>query len=541
MIATRNGFFDNASPLMNYHQAWLDAIRNPATYPHPISEVRLIETHISWVVLTGDWVYKLKKPVSLGFVDFSTLELRHAACLEEVRLNRRTALSLYDGVVELRDNAGVPRFGGTGPILEYAVRMRQFAQEELLEQRLARNELSTGIIDELATEIADMHRQAAIAEARSPFGEPEAIRAAVRACLSVLERTSLTDELRKRLDELTDWTEHEWNRLKATLILRKQQGHVRECHGDLHLGNLVFYCGKPTPFDCLEFNAQLRWIDEMSDIAFLIMDLHDRDASPDAWRVLNGWLEQTGDYEGLAVLRYYLAYRALVRAKVAAIRLSQPELSVVEISRQHEQLESYVVLATRLSGHGQPAIIIMHGVSGSGKSHVAKALASSLGAIQIRSDVERKRLAGAWPPNSNSTPSTTEATLYSTESNRRTYSRLLSLVRTIVASVYPVIIDAAFLRRADRMEFAVLAKNLEVPFAIVACSAPESVLLNRIEQRNTTRRDPSDANANVFRSLCSTVEALQPDERPNTVDVDTSRNDLSKVVQSIQRIVCKRP
>lgn len=218
------------------HPAWLDALKNPETYPHPTSNIQLAETHISWVALTGEWAYKLKKPVDFGFVDFTTLELRRADCFEEVRLNRRTAPELYDGVVPLTDEPSGPRFGGPGPILEYAVRMRQFAQRDMLDQCLTRRELSDEVIDTLALEVAGLHRQAAAASIQSPFGRPDSIRATVQACLDDLPPTSAANDLRAHFDRLNDWTDGEWRRLKGTFAERKEQGWVRECHGDLHLG-----------------------------------------------------------------------------------------------------------------------------------------------------------------------------------------------------------------------------------------------------------------------------------------------------------------
>ena len=517
---------------MSQHPEWLNSIYDPGIYPHPVSEIQLMQTHISWVILTGDWAYKLKKPVNFGFVDFTTLELRQAACLEEVRLNRRTAPSLYDGVVPLVDGFDGPQFGGSGPILEYSVRMRQFAQADLFEQCLARNELSVDVIENLARAVAELHGQAAIAVPESPFGTPELIRSTVQACLDELTIASLPEALSTQLIPLNDWVMTESHRLNPSFIARKQQGWIRECHGDLHLGNIVLYRGSPTLFDCLEFNPNLRWIDVMSDVAFLVMDLHDRGASSLAWRVLNVWLEQSGDYQGLHVLKYYLAYRALVRAKVASIRLRQSELSPEEQRRQQGLLQSYVELASSLTRPGHPAIVLMHGVSGSGKSFVAKKLVESLGAVQIRSDVERKRLMGAWP----SIPSTPpiESEMYAAETTRQTYLRLQTLTRTVVASGYPVIIDAAFLKQADRQAFASLATELGAPFVIAACHAPVAVMQERVLQRQLLGHDPSDANVAILQQQLVTAEPLTSHELGFAIELDTNSIELNAIVTSIR-------
>lgn len=517
---------------MSLHPEWLNAIYDPGIYPHPVSEIRLMQTHISWVILTGDWVYKLKKPVSFGFVDFSSLEQRQAACLEEVRLNRRTAPSLYDGVVPLVDGFDGPQFGGSGPILEYAVWMRQFAQADLFEQCLARNELSVDVIEHLARAVAELHQQAAVASMEAPYGTPELIRSTVQACLDELAKAHLPEAIRTRLIPLNVWVMAEWRRLNSTFLLRKQQGLVRECHGDLHLGNIVLYRGKPTLFDCLEFNPNLRWIDMISDIAFLVMDLHDRGASSLAWRTLTVWLEQTGDYQGLDALKYYLAYRALVRAKVASIRLRESELSPEVQQQQHLLLESYVELATTLTRSGQPAIVLMHGVSGSGKSSIARKLVESLGAVQIRSDIERKRLMGMWPAAPISPPTNPE--VYSTETTRKTYLQLQTLARTVVSSGYPVVVDAAFLRQTDRHAFSSLASELGVPFVIAACQAPVAVMQDRVSKRQQIGQDASDANVAILQQQLATVEPLTSHELGSAVELDTNSNDLHSITISVR-------
>lgn len=513
------------------HPVWLESLKNSATYSHPVEKIQVAETHISWVALTGEWAYKLKKPVDFRFVDFTTLELRHAACCDEIRLNKRTAPDLYDAVVPLTSDPDGYRFGGTGEVVENAVRMRQFAQEELFDQRLSRGTLSEDAIDVLAHEVASLHLQAAVAPVDSPFGDPVGIHDVVQACLDVLAKTSLSEELQLRLSSLNSWTNQEFGRLKEVLIKRKEQGYVRECHGDLHLGNLVMFRGKPTLFDCLEFNPELRWIDIVCDVAFLVMDLIDRKAEPFAWRVLNEWLQQTGDYSGLRILKYYQTYRALVRAKVAALRLQQPDLSESEIRKQSELLQSYLNLAEQMTRPNQPSIVLMHGVSGSGKSFVARKLASFLGAIQIRSDVERKRLSGCWPAALNLTVPNSE--LYSQQATDQTYHRLQELTREILGYGYPVIVDAAFLSQSDRQSFVSLAEELRVSVRIVHCTAPNEVLKSRILRRLSQGHDPSDANLQVLEKQLDLRAELTPAEINLSVSVNTETDDLLAVCRQL--------
>ena len=285
--------------------------------------VEVVETHISWVLLAGDYAYKIKKAVNLGFLDFSTLEKRRFYCAEELRLNRRLAPDLYLEVVPIAGSADHPVLNGPGPAIEYAVKMRRFPQACLLDQVLLRGELTPETIDAIARRIADFHGRTAIADNESPFGTPERAHLPVAENFAQIRPRLRDNEDLIRLDELERWSEREYQARFNALAARKARGLIRECHGDLHLGNMALLDGEAVPFDCIEFSDNLRWIDVISEAAFLAMDLQDRGRPDLARRFLNAYLEQTGDYEGLEVLRYYLVYRAMVRAKVACIRAGQ--------------------------------------------------------------------------------------------------------------------------------------------------------------------------------------------------------------------------
>lgn len=517
------------------HPWWLDALTNSATYGHPCSDIQIVQTHISWVVLTGDWAYKLKKPVNFGFVDFTTLELRRVACLDELRLNLRTAPELYDSVVPLTHHQSGPKFGGEGAILEYAVRIRQFDMNDTFDRLQDRKALSEETIERLARRIAELHQIAAIAPAQSSFGQPETILKQSQDCIEQISRVDLPPNLRNQLDHLRSWIPEEWIRRKELFLKRKANGDVRECHGDLHLGNVVLYAGRPTLFDCLEFNPQLRWIDIISDIAFLVMDLHDRGAPPLAWRALNEWLQQTGDYDGLPLLNYYVAYRSLVRATVAALRSQQPELTPADSQQQQQHLQNYVTLAFASTQPSKPAMVLMHGLSGSGKSFVARHLAASIGAVQIRSDVERKRLFGVWPARESSDPSA--ADLYSSQATEQTYQRLDALARGIVSAGYVVIVDAAFLSRSQRKQFVSIARDLNLPWAIIDCQAPESVLRERLSTRHLSGSDPSDADSKVLDLQLALGEPINEVDTEHLITINTNFKDLSPAIDSLNRLL----
>src|SRR6266545_479060 len=300
------------------------ALRDPACYPHPAEPVELIETHISWVFLAGEYAYKVKKPVDLGFLDFSTLQARRFYCEEELRLNRRTAPELYLGVVPITAGAAGPRLGGTGEPIEYALKMRRFPQEALADSAAKRGELGAHQIAAIAAAIAAFHAVIPAAPEGSAFGAPEHVAAPALANFGQLRKLDADPGDAARLERLRAWTESEGSRLREVFAGRKRGGFVRECHGDLHLRNIVFLEGRPLPFDCIEFDPELRWIDVASEVAFLAMDLLEHGLEAAAWRFLNAYFETTGDYAGVRVLRYYLVYRAMVRAKIACIRARQP-------------------------------------------------------------------------------------------------------------------------------------------------------------------------------------------------------------------------
>jgi aminoglycoside phosphotransferase family enzyme/predicted kinase len=483
------------------------------------------ETHISWVLLAGNDAYKIKKAVDLGFLDFSTLEARRFYCTEELRLNRRLAPDLYLGVVAIGGSPEQPVLGGE-PAIEYAVHMHRFPRAAMMDRLLEDGHITAAHIDSLAATIARFHAALPPAAADTPFGSPTAIQEAV------LENFA---QLAPSLEASADFALLEKVRLASALEFaaceplfrqRKAEGFVRECHGDLHLGNIVLLDDTPVPFDGIEFSATLRWIDTISEIAFTVMDLLERGQPQFAWRFLNAYLEQTGDYGGAGVLRYYLAYRAMVRAKVAAIRANQEDAA----QAQHElaACRSYLALAHDCLARRRPALIVTHGLPGCGKSTFAQLALERLGAIRIRSDVERKRLFGlATLADSRSQ---TGGGIYGEETTQRTYARLHELARGLLAAGFPVIVDAAFLRHAERENFRALAKEMNAPFVIASLQADEAVLKERLALRRSRADDASEADAAVLRTLQAAQEPLEDDEQAfavtfvNNDDVDALRS-----------------
>jgi hypothetical protein len=485
-------------------------LRDPACYPHAVCSVRVIETHISYVLLTGEFAYKIKKAVDLGFLDFTTLEKRRLFCDEELRLNSRFARDLYLEVVPICGTPGSPRVAGDGDPIEFAVKMREFPQQALAERVLARGELTSLHIDALAECVADFHARAQPARDNDPYGAPEAIWAATAQNFAQIRNLQPRASCLPVVDQLEAWSREEHSRRREAFIGRRREGWVRECHGDLHLGNIVLLDGRPRLFDCIEFNPELRWLDVMNEAAFLVMDLR-ASARPDlAARFLNAYLEATGDYGGLSVLRYYLVYRAMVRAKIGLMRARQLQPGAAEAPAVEAQFGRYLTLAKDCARTPAPFIVITHGLSGSGKTTLSQSLLEITGAIRIRSDVERKRLHGLTPTQSART-SIGEG-LYGTDATEATYLRLLDLARRIIEAGHGVIVDATFLQRSQRERFRSLAARAGVPFAIVDFTAGEDALRSRILARRDRGGDASDADLAVLEHQLRTHQPLDNGE-----------------------------
>ncbi len=497
------------------------ALHYPECYPHAAASVEHIETHISHVFLAGDYAYKVKKPVALGFLDFSTLARRKHCCEEEIRLNSRLAPQIYLGVVAITGTQDAPRVGGEGEALEYAVRMRRFPQESLL----TRLPVTAELADRIAERVAEFHAAIPVAPADSDYGTPAAVLGPMRENFTQIRARLADRPIRGRLASLESWTLARWQGLEPVLRARRAEGHIRECHGDMHRGNIALVAGELIIFDGIEFNPGLRWIDTMSELAFLVMDLEEGGEPRPARRLLNRYLELTGDYAGLQVLDLYKVYRAMVRAKVTAIRLGQGGLGAQEAAQDRAELGRYLSLTERYIQGDRPRLILTHGVSGTGKSWLALALRERLPLVHIRSDVERKRLFGL-AAEARSAPGGIGSGIYSAEAGERTYARLLALAELILGSGYSPLVDAAFLRRAERRAFLALADRLQVPCTILDLQAPEPVLRTRVAERAARGQDPSEAGIEVLEHQLRTEEPLSAAELHRAIPLDTRAESL---------------
>ena len=501
------------------------ALQNPDLYDHPVTDFQVLETHISWVILTGDYAYKIKKPMDFGFLDFSTLERRRHFCEEELRLNRRLAEALYLDVLPITGSADAPVIGGNGEAIEYAIRMRQFRQEELLDARQERGELKPELLTTLARQVADFHDQLPAVADGKPLGTPDAVYAAMQENFDQI-RPMLSDQaLLAQLDNLEDWTRTTFERHRELVAHRREQGFVRECHGDLHLANITVFNNQVTVFDGIEFNEPFRWIDIINDLAFLLMDLESRRENGLANQVLNTYLEYRGDFDGLTLLPLYKTYRALVRAKIALFTLGNPSLSDTERAGLQQRYADYANLAESYTEIPNHFLLATTGLSASGKTCVSAAMASELGLVRLRSDIERKRLFGLRPLDQSRSPE--GGNIYTPEATAQTYQRLADLAAHLLEAGLSVIVDAASLRVAERTLIAEVAENHCVPFALLHCEAPEALRREWVRKR---QGDASEATEELLDAQQTWWEPLTQDEKSHTVHIHTEQEHVAEAL-----------
>jgi uncharacterized protein len=488
-------------------------------FNHPIVQLGLIETHVSWVILTGKYAYKIKKPVDFGFLDFSTLKKRKHFCEEELRLGQLFAPEIYLAVVPITGTIEYPQINGdTGPILEYAIKMCEFSQDNLLSALLKRGKINAALIDQLGQLIAEFHKKTPVAPKNSRFGLPHEVHAPTQQNFEqIIPLLSNPTDI-EQVKRLEIWANKQFTKHQKLFEERKEQGFIRDCHGDLHLANIILYQNKLVLFDRLEFNEDLRWTDVIADLAFLAMDLAGKKQPKLANQLINTYLQFTGDYEGLNLLTYYLSYRAVVRAKIALFRLNQKDLSDKEKLDIRKDYYNFINLAEFYTHPKKPCLILMHGLAGSGKSTIAKNIAIECGAIQISSDIIRKQLFNIpLYKNSHSTP---YGGIYTPQSTEKTYNKLLALAKIVITAGFTVVIDATFLLHSQRLMFYNLANFLKVPFYILHCQTNDLKIIQRIKKRSVRNNHISEANSTILKHQKELIEPLLKPEQQHTIIID---------------------
>ena len=482
----------------------------------------VVETHVSWVLLTSECAYKIKKALKFPFLDFSTLERRRFCCFEEIRLNSRLAPKIYRQAVAIGGSLEEPTVG-TAPAIEYAVEMKRFPAEDRLDQVLARTGLRHQQLRAFAWKLSECQRQAAAAPADSPYGSVADLREQHFSNFAEIS-PCCCDSSAALLEKIRLYSDTAFAQLAPLLEARKAAGKIREGHGDLHLANLLLYEGEVAAFDCIEFNPSLSWIDGASDIAFMIMDLRHRQEPKLARTLLSAWAEASGDYEALAVMLLYLVYRALVRAKIDCIRRRQ-----VEDEGEAEQLAAsmtgYLQLAADfIDESSRGPLILMHGPSGCGKSYCSSRLVSALGAVRIRSDLERRRMpAGQFGGD-----------LYSRPAIDANYRRLVELAKAVIDGGWQAIVDATFLNFRHRQEFRDYAAAAGIPLCLLSLTASPETIRRRLAQRARAQHRVSEALYNTYEMQLGLLEPLTAAEP--FVEIDTEREaDAASLAAAVHR------
>lgn len=502
---------------------------HPDAFPHPARDPRLIQTHISWVILAGDFVYKLRKPVNFGFLNFSTQQQRRLDCEAEVRLNRRLCPDLYLGVVDVVERDGRLAVGGPGLPVEPAVRMRRLPEEGMLPALLKRGTVDERLMVRIARQLADFHAEAATGPGVDEYGSLTTIRAnwdenfsqaaTVPADLREAIRAYVTSFLAEHADLLEK---------------RVREGRVRNGHGDLHAASVCATRRRLYLFDCIEFNARFRCADVAADVAFLAMDLDHLGRADLSHAFVDAYLRRSCDAELESLLDFYKCYRAFVRGKVISFRLAEPQLEPGESAMIRAEADAYFELAYTYATQDatRPLLLVTMGLPATGKTTLAQALAGRLGLVHLSSDVIRKRLVGARPTSHHTEPF--GRGLYSRSMTRRTYAVLLRRAARWLRRRQSVVLDATFGQPVDRAAVRQLARRTGARLVVLQCQADESVITRRLAARANDTRSTSDARLELWPALRAAF--VEPDEVPDALHVDTS-SAVEQVISDLVRII----
>lgn len=520
-------------PSQTHQPALIQALLRPEAYSHPAEDIRLLETHISWVLLAGGYAYKLKKPLDLGFLDFSTLARRAKACDDEVRLNRRLCPDMYLGVVDVMDREGSYFIGGAGRTVEPAVRMRRMPEEGMLPHLLERDAVSPALIRRIARRLARFHATATTGRGVNEHGSPPALASAwwqnFAQTQPYVGRTMAPEAFRHILAFVQSFLDDHASLLEQ----RVAGGRVRDGHGDLHAASICVEGGRLHFFDCIEFNVGFRCTDVAAEVAFLAMDLEHHGRADLAAAYVDAYVAASGDDELRQLLDFYECYRAFVRGKVTSFRLDQPGLDAESSARLTREAQSYFDLAwAHAGGLARPLLVASMGLPASGKTTLARALSGRLGLVHLESDVIRKELAGLAP--------TAQAGaafgrgLYDLAMTRRTYATLLRRAGRWLRRGYPVVVDATFGDPAQRTALRRLAARLGARRVVIVCRADEETAKRRLVQREQRPDSTSDARLELWPALLAAF--VPPDEMPEAVIVDGT-GPLEETVQAAMTAV----
>ena len=494
--------------------ALIEQMLQPGFYPHPVKEpIQLIQTHISYVLLTGDYAYKVKKPVNFGFLDFSNLEKRQHFCQEELRLNQRGAPELYLEVLPITLSGEKYQLQGDGDVVEYVLKMQQFPDDALLSKMFEQSKLSEEHIKDLGRVVAQYHAVTETNDYILSFGEVAQVRASIDENYEQTTKYIGGPQTQTQFDETKSYTDNFFAQHPELFTSRIKNKCIRECHGDIHLNNICLWQDRVLLFDCIEFNEPFRFVDVMYDVAFAIMDLEARGRKDYANVFLNTYAEQTGDWEGLQLLPLYLSRQAYVRAKVTSFLLDDPGIPAEVKENAAKTAGEYYKQAWEYTKPRQGQLFIMSGVSGSGKSTTSRLLSRELGAVIIRSDAVRKHLAQIPLLERGGDE------LYTPQMTEKTYNKLSELGVLLAKQGFTVILDAKYDRQHLRGDVISQALKQQLPLKIIQCVAPEAILRERLNERTG---DIADATTDLLSSQLQQAEAFTVQEKTYLTILDTT-------------------
>jgi aminoglycoside phosphotransferase family enzyme/predicted kinase len=515
--------------------AWREALHEPATYPEPTSTVEVRETHISLVFLTDHYAYKVKKPVNLGFLDFSTLEQRRFFCEQELALNRRLSSDVYLEVVALHQDGNRYSFDGHGPVVEYALKMRRLPADCSLQALLRHGKDSSELMETLAQHLAVFHHAHPLPATTDYYGSLAHV------------QEDWTENFAQTAEHIGHTlSQHTYDRVQcavhtfmtqhaAWFAQRVENGCIRDGHGDLRAEHVYYEWerGQLQIIDCIEFNQRFRYIDVASDIAFLAMDLERLGAPDMAHHFVRAYVQAAGDVPLYRLLDFYRCYRAYVRGKVTSMRLHTVPPEKREPLRQ--QAESYFIMAARYAARcTQPLLLLTAGLIASGKSTVAEGVAAVLDLELFSSDRVRKELAGV-PPQASQRAAYGQG-LYSATDTQRTYEALAALARHSLQQGHAVVLDASFAKRAERQRLAAIAQEVGAHCCLLECRAPESVIRARLRAREQSTGMLSDAREDILTQFQRDYEPIQESEFACHVRLETTQSIEHCVQQALAAI-----
>ena len=506
------------------------ALLHPEAYRHPADRLTLHESHASWVILAGPYAYKIKKPVDLGFLDFTTPERRAANCADEVRLNRRLCPDLYLGVVEIVERDGAYGVGGPGRPVEPAVWMRRLPETGMLATLLARGCVSRGLVRRIARQLVEFHATATTGPGVDEYGSLATIRANwdenFAQTIGFVGRTLTRDTYRKIVAYVDDFV-----REHADLLERRaREGYIRDGHGDLHAGSICVERGRVHLFDCLEFAPRFRCADVAAEVAFLAMDLDHHGRADLGAAFVDAYIQRSGDRDLRLLLDFYRCYRAYVRGKVLGLRLNQPDLSAEIAAEIEAEARAYFDLAWAYAGGlGGPTIVVTMGLPASGKTTLARGLARHLGLVHLSSDVMRQQLAGVKP-----TDRRIEAFgqgIYGGSLTRRTYAALRHRAAQWLRRGYSVVVDATFGQPAERAAIQAVAARTGAHLRVLVCRTDEATICQRLVARAGAADAVSDAHVDIWPALRAAYR--QPVELTGAVTLDSTLSPTRVLEQAI--------